>query len=142
MKSAPFASPVALALLLTVPWLAAQPNGQAPSQITVDVPFDFMVGHAMFPAGHYIVKPVGSRAFRLQATHGRTSLKFATRLISTASPVGATRLIFLQENRHYQLREVWMNSNTGARIPGPQVEQLRPASASRIEVPAICTGCN
>jgi hypothetical protein len=140
MKSATFASCVALALLLAAPWLGAQPNGQAPPKvtvkITVDVPFDFMIGQAMFPAGHYIVKPAGSRGFRLQATHGRASLKFATGAISTASPVGATRLIFLEESRHYQLRELWMNSDTGVRIPGPQVEQLRNASESHVEVPA------
>jgi hypothetical protein len=140
MKSASIVSCVAL-VLLTIPWLYAQPKGQSP-KITVDVPFDFMIGQAMFPAGHYVVKPVGTRAFRLQATRGRTSLKFATGPISAASPAGATRLIFRQENRHYQLRELWMNSDTGARIPGPQVEQLRTASESRVEVQAICTGCN
>jgi hypothetical protein len=141
MRSATFVSRVALAVLLTTSWLCAQSNGQAP-KIRVDVPFDFMIGQAMFPAGHYIVNPVGSRTFRLQATRGRTSLLFATGPISTASPAGATRLIFLQENRHYQLRELWMSSDTGVRIPGPQVDQLRTASDSRVEVPAICTGCN
>jgi hypothetical protein len=142
MKSAAFASRVALGLLLISPWLNAQPNGQAPPKITVDVPFDFMVGHLMFPAGHYTVKPVGSRTFHLQATGGRASVTFATGPISTPSPAGATRLIFLQENRHYQLRELWMNSAIGARIPGPQAKQLRTVGESRVEVPASCTACN
>jgi|SRR5579862_2447432 len=141
MKSATFVSCVALLLFLASPWIVAQPDGQAP-KLTVDVPFDFMIGRAMFPAGHYIVKRAGSRTFRLQATRGRTSLKFVTLPMSIASPSGATRLVFLPENRHYQLRELWLNSDTGARIPGPQVEQLRTAGESSIEVPAICTGCN
>ena len=142
MRSAAFASCVALAMILAVPWLAAQPNGQAPLKITVEVPFDFMIGQAMFPAGHYIVEPLGNRTFRLHATRGRASLKFATGPISTASHPGTTRLIFLRENRHYQLRELWMNANTGVRIPGPQVEELHTARESRVEVPASCTGCN
>ena len=78
MKLAAFASRVALGLLLISPWLNAQPTEQAPPKITVDVPFDFMIGHLMFPAGHYTVKPVGSRTFHLQATRGRASVKFAT----------------------------------------------------------------
>jgi hypothetical protein len=142
MQSAAFASRVAIGLLLISPWLNAQPNGQVPPSITVDVPFDFMVGHVMFPAGHYTVKPVGSRNFHLQATHGRAGVTFATGPISTPSPAGATRLIFLSENRHYQLRELWMNSVIGARIPGPKLEQLRTLGESRVEVPASCTACN
>jgi hypothetical protein len=141
MKSATFVSCVALALILTAPWLSAQPNGQAPPKITVDVPFDFMVGHVMFPAGHYTVKPTGNRTFYLRAGRGRESVKFATGPISTPSHPGA-RLIFLQENRHYQLRELWMNSAIGAKIPGPQVEELRNVRESRVEVPASCTACN
>jgi hypothetical protein len=50
MKTPALASCVALALILTAPWLSAQPNGQAPPEIMVDVPFDFMVGQVMFPA--------------------------------------------------------------------------------------------
>jgi hypothetical protein len=140
MKVATFASCVAIVLLVTVAWPGAQPNGQAPPKITVDVPFDFMVGHVMFPAGHYVVKAVGHRSFHLQASHGRASVEFVTGPIRTPSPPRTTRLVFLQENRHYQLRELWMNSASGLMIPGSQ--QLRTVRESRIEVPAICTGCN
>ncbi len=142
MKSAVFASGVALGLLLISPWLNAQPTRQAPPKISVDVPFDFMVGHVMFPAGHYTVQPVGSRTFHLQAARGPASVTFATGPISTPSPAGTTRLIFLQENRHYQLRELWMNSSIGARIPRPQGEQFRTVGEPRVEVPASCAACN
>jgi hypothetical protein len=140
MKSATFVSCVALALTLTAPWLSAQPNGQAPPEIIVDVPFDFMVGRVMFPAGHYTVKPTGNRTFYLRAGRGIESVEFATEPVSTPSHPGA-RLIFLQENRHYQLRELWINSAIGAKIPGPQAEELRSVRESRVEVPASCTAC-
>jgi hypothetical protein len=142
MKSATFVSFVALALLLGAPWLCAQPNGQGPQKITVDVPIDFMVGQLMFPAGNYTVKPLGNRTFRLQADRGRESVKFATEPISTPWHPGPARLIFSKENAHYQLRELWMNSTIGARILGPQVKQVRPVRESRVEVPASCTACN
>jgi hypothetical protein len=146
MKSVSFVSRVALALMLTAPWLSAQPKEQSSPKITVDVPFDFMVGHIMFPAGPYTVKPntvnpARDRTFYLRAGRGRESLKFTTRPIGAPSHPGA-RLIFLEENRHYQLRELWMNSAIGARIPGPQVEELRNVRESRVEVPASCIACN
>jgi hypothetical protein len=141
VKSATFASCVALALFLFPPWLGAQPNGQAPPKITVDVAFDFMVGQVMFPAGHYIVTPTGDRTFYLRAGRGRESIKFHTVPVRMPSQPGA-RLIFLQENRHYQLREVWMNSEIGAKIPGPQAEELQSVHGSRVEVPASCIACN
>ena len=141
MKTPALVSCVALALILTAPWLSAQPKGQASPVIVVDVPFDFMVGQVMFPGGHYIVTPTGNRTFYLRAGRGRESVKFHTVPVSTPSQPGA-RLIFLQENRHYQLRELWMNSAIGAKIPGPQGEELRSVHGSRVEVPASCTACN
>jgi hypothetical protein len=141
MKSVTFVPRVALAMILMAPWLSAQPNGQASPRITVDVPFDFMVGRTMFPAGHYTVKPTRNRSFYLRAGRGREAVKFATRPTSTPSHPGA-RLVFFQENGHYHLRELWMNSAIGAKIPGPQVEELRNVRESRVEVPASCTACN
>jgi hypothetical protein len=46
------------------------------------------------------------------------------------------RLIFAEENGHYQLRELWMNSANGVKVPGPAVEQLGTDRESRLEVPA------
>lgn len=141
MKSVTFASRLALVLLLGVPWLGAQPNKQNSPKITVDVPFDFMVGQVMFPAGNYTVKPLQNRIFYLQASHGRELVKFATKPIRTASHPSMTRLIFAEENGHYQLRELWMNSAFGAEIPAPRVARLSAVRSSRVEVPATCAPC-
>ena len=141
MKSATFVSCVTLALLLVAPWLDAQTRGQAPAKITVDVRFDFMVEQVMFPAGNYTVRPLQDRTFYLQAGHGRASVSVAMQPIHTASGNRAARLIFAEENGHYHLRELWMNSAIGAEIPAPRVEQLRKVRGSRVEVPARCTTC-
>ena len=141
MKSATFASCVALALLLVAPLLGAQPNGQGPPKIRVDVPFDFMVGQVMFPAGNYTLRPLQNRIFYLQASHGRESLSIATRPIRTALHPRTASLIFAEENGHYHLRELWMNSVIGVEVPGPRAEQPRTVRESRVEVPASCTTC-
>jgi len=141
MKSATFVSCVTLALLLVAPWLDAQTRGQAPAKITVDVPFDFMVEQIMFPAGNYTVRPLQDRTFYLQAGHGRASVSVAMEPIHAASGNRAARLIFAEENGHYHLRELWMNSATGVEVPGPRLEHLHAVRESRVEVPASCTAC-
>ena len=141
MKSATFGSCVTLVLLLVTPWLGAQTAGQAPAKMTVDVPFDFMVEQVMFPAGNYTVRPVQGRTFCLQAGHGRESVSIATQPIRTALHPRTARLIFAEENGHFHLRELWMNSATGAEAPGRRAEHLRMVRESPVEVPARCPTC-
>jgi len=141
MKSATFASWVALALLMVAPCLGAQPDAQEPPKISVDVPFDFMVGQVMFPAGTYTVKPLQSRIVSLHASHGRESVSIEMKLVGTALHPSTPRLIFAEENGHYHLRELWMNSAIGIEVPAPRVAQLTTARRSRVEVPATCIPC-
>jgi hypothetical protein len=141
MKSATLVSFVALALLLGTPCLGAQPNGQGPQRITVNVPVDFMVGRIMFPAGNYIVTPLGHRTFRLQAGRGRESVKFVTESIRTPGHPSTASLVFSKENGHYQLRELWMTAAIGEKIPGAPAPLLRTVRESRLEVPAKCAVC-
>lgn len=141
MKSSTFVLCVALALFSATPQLGAQAREQVPQGIMVDVPFDFMVEQVMFPAGSYTGRLMRNRTFYLQADHGRESVSIATESIRTASPPRTARLIFAEENGHYHLRELWMNSATGAEVPRPRVEKLRTVRGSRVEVPASCTTC-
>jgi hypothetical protein len=140
MKSATFLSCVVLALLLVVPGLGGQSKEQGPPKIKVDVPFDFMVGHVMFPAGNYTVKSPQNRTFYLQASHGRESVSIASKPIRVPLHPHTASLIFAEGNGHYQLRELWMNSAIGLEVPGPGVE-LRRVRESLVEVPASCMTC-
>jgi len=141
MKSATFVSCVALALLLVAPWLGAQTKAQGSPKIRVEVPFDFMVGQVMFPAGNYAVKRLQNRTFFLQATHGRESVSIAPKPIRTALRPRTARLIFDQENGHYHLRELWMNSAIGIEVPEPRLAELSTVRRSGVEVLATCTSC-
>jgi hypothetical protein len=141
MKSARFVACAILALLLLIGPLGAQTPGQAGQRITAEVPFDFMVKQVMFPAGTYVVTLAGDRTLYLRASHGRESLSVAAEPIRTVSRSRTARLIFAEENGHYHLRELWMNSTTGREVPGPPMVELRTVHASRVEVRASCTSC-
>jgi hypothetical protein len=143
MKSATFVSCVALALQLVAPWLGAQtkPQGSPNPKIRADVPFDFMVGQVMFPAGNYAVKRLQNRTFFLEATHGRESVSLAAKAIRTALGPRTARLIFFQENGHYHLHELWMNRAIGTEVPEPRLAQLSTVGRSRVEILATCTTC-
>jgi hypothetical protein len=141
MKSSTFVSCLALVLLLVAPWVGAQTNAQSSPKIRADVPFDFMVGQVMFPAGNYAVKRLPNRAFFLQATHGRESVNIATKPIRTELHPRTARLIFFRENGHYHLSELWMNAATGTEVPEPRLAQLSTIARSRVEILATCTTC-
>ncbi|HXY07932.1 MAG TPA: hypothetical protein VEI52_08755 [Terriglobales bacterium] len=138
MKTARLISSAVLILVLMAP-LGAQTRGQETQRLTAEVPFDFMVKRVMFPAGAYVVTLAGDRTVYLRASRGRESMSIAAEPIRTVSHSRSARLIFSEENGHYQLRELWMNSTTGRAVP-PTVE-LRNVHAARLEVRASCTTC-
>jgi len=140
MKTARLVACAVLVLVLLAP-LGAQTHGQAAPRLTAEVPFDFMVQRVMFPAGDYVVTLAGDRTVHLRASHGRESVSVAAAPIRTESHSRTARLIFAEENGHYQLRELWLNSTTGRSVSGPPTVELHNVHATRLEVRASCTTC-
>lgn len=138
MKSALLISCAVLAFLVSS--LAAQTRPQDTREMTVDVPFDFMVEQTMFPAGRYTVNLTGDHSFYLRASRGLESLGFATRSGSVLRAHSAS-LVFAESKGHYHLQELWMNSSIGGEVSLPTMEELTSVRASRVEVPASCANC-
>ncbi|HXW89105.1 MAG TPA: hypothetical protein VEK33_01025 [Terriglobales bacterium] len=139
MKSVGSVSCAILALLLMAP-LGAE-AGPALERLTAEVPFDFMVKQVMFPSGKYLITLGQDRNIYLRARNGRESVSITAEPIRAASHSRSARLVFAEENGHYHLRELWMNSTTGREVPGPPMVQVRTIRAARVEVPASCTTC-
>lgn len=138
MKSALFLSCAVLAFLVSS--LAAQTKPQATGEMTVDVPFDFMIEQTMFPAGRYTVNLTGDHSFHLRASQGLESLSFATHSGSVLHAHSAS-LVFAESKGHYYLHELWMNPSIGGEVSLPAMEELTSVRASRVEVPANCANC-
>jgi hypothetical protein len=138
MKSVVFLSCVVLAFLGSS--FAAHTSRPEARQMTVDVPFDFMVEQTMFPAGRYSVAAISGHSFYLRASRGLESLSFATQSASALQARPAS-LVFTEEGGHYHLHELWMNSSLGGEISVPATDELTSVPASRVEVPADCANC-
>ena len=52
--------------------------GRPAAEVGVHVPFDFMVGQHMFPAGYYRVRPAGAKAVRIESARGINAVMMAT----------------------------------------------------------------
>ncbi len=132
MKSPTFVSRTLLVLCLATLGMA-QTHKQAPQGLIADVPFDFMIEQVMFPAGSYEVALEAGQTFRLQAQHGRESIRVEAQPIRTSSHPDGAALIFTNENGHLRLRELWTNATTGRELPTS--EKLYSVGASHVEIP-------
>ena len=132
MKPPTFVSRALLVLCLATLGMA-QTYKQAPQRLIADVPFDFMIGQVMFPAGSYEVSSDAGHTLQLRAQHGRESIKIEAQPIRTSSHPEGAALVFANENGHLRLRELWISATTGRELPTS--EQLYSVGASHVEIP-------
>jgi hypothetical protein len=85
--------------------------GRPPAEVAVRIPFNFMVGRHMFPAGSYRIRAMGANGVRIQAVRGLTAV-----MVATEQPVQITprplRLIFDQESHPARLLGVFGDRET------------------------------
>ncbi len=137
MKSVSSVSCAILVLVLMAPLRAE--NGL--QRLSVEVPFDFMVKQVMFPSGKYLITFGDGQTIYLRARHGRESISISAERILTESHSRSAHLVFAEQNGHFHLRELWMNSTMGREVAGPPLVAVRTIRAARVEVPANCTTC-
>jgi hypothetical protein len=122
----------AFVLFLLVALAAAQMPTQVSQQRMADVPFDFMVEQAIFPAGTYVVKLEADHTLDLRAQRGRESIRIAAEPIRNISHPGGAALVFTDEEGRLHLHQVWMNTTSGSELPA---SPLRTVKGSEVEVP-------
>lgn len=105
--------------------------------LQVNVPFDFMVGKTLMPAGHYEVKQTfAPDEMIIFSQHG--SAMFRAEMIQSSAGTGHTaRLLFKNFNGRFALAEVWGNDQTcGRAVPVQAGVATRVAQADVVEVKA------
>jgi hypothetical protein len=130
----------AILLLGSLALLAGQSVSPVARTFKADVPFDFMIQRAMFPAGEYVVRQTSRGVLSVKAEHGLESIRVTSTAMQRESGSQMPSLVFVKENGHFHLHEVWMNATLGRELP-TRGEQLHTASLSRVEVSADCDHC-
>ena len=95
---------------------AVASSAQSNPNLAVRVPFDFMVGITMFPAGEYTVKPAGQQTYLLAAGKGYEYVVIKTRPVLIRSSFRTGGLVFVNDGHHYRLHEVRMGTMGGQRL--------------------------
>jgi len=109
-----------LGLLLAASTVQAQDNG-----VKADIPFDFVVGNQMLPAGEYTVVNQGpvNQAILIRSDEGKAAIMSLTQPCSSFSPSAKTKLVFHTMAGRYFLYQIWTQGNSsGRQLPKSKAE--------------------
>ena len=110
----------ALGLLLVASAVQAQADG-----VKADIPFDFVVGKQMLPAGEYTVINQGpvNQAILIRSDEGKTAVLSLTQSCSSLNPSAKTKLVFHTMAGRYFLYQIWTEGNSsGRQLPKSKAE--------------------
>jgi hypothetical protein len=109
-----------LGLLFAVSGVQAQENG-----VKADIPFDFVVGNQVLPAGEYLVTAQGSanQAILIRSTDSKIAAMKTTFSCASANPSKDTKLVFHSLGGRYFLWQVWAQGySQGRELPKSSAE--------------------
>ena len=93
-----------LGLFFAVSGVQAQENG-----VKADIPFDFVVGNQVMPAGEYLVTAQGSgnQVILVRSTDRKNAVMSLTFGCSLSTPSDQTKLVFHTLGGRYFLSQIW-----------------------------------
>jgi hypothetical protein len=104
-----------LALLFT---LAATSYAQSARRTVILIPFDFVAGEKVLPAGTYRVEPVrrdSYTAWEIRSTTGRAGAVVMTSALVGDAEAAESRVVFRKHAEAYVLAQVWPSSEGAGR---------------------------
>jgi hypothetical protein len=114
------------------------------TQLKVAVPFDFMAGDTVLPAGHYDVQSTDTWGGKALSIHNVTS-NAGTLILSdscqTAKTSDSSKLVFYRYGDRYFLAEVWTaNTNIGRKMPLNQRQKELARNHQKSDVLLMASG--
>ena len=112
-------------LLLGVLMLGATAHAQRNERIIkANIPFDFVVGSEIFPAGRYSVALIGPVFLELRDSKGRALTNVLTQSVQTSAEPAQPKLRFDSEGGQHVLTQVWQEGDS----TGQQILQSKSAT--------------
>ena len=95
----------------------ANAQGQAPSRVEVNIPFEFSAGKATLKPGVYRIKRMSGNLLSLQNSEGKPAVVLNAPLTITSNdPKAVERLVFNKYEDGYVLSQVWLTADTGRQL--------------------------
>lgn len=94
-------------------------NAQAnANRVTADIPFDFIVGDKILPAGKYTVNTTASnrQGLRISNSAGKSLAMIFSLAIAEKTEERTARMVFHRYGQQYFLAEVWSGDDYGSQL--------------------------
>ena len=114
-------------------------QGQAPSRVEVNIPFEFSAGKATLKPGVYSIKRMSGNLLSLRNTEDKSTVILNAPLtISSHDANAEERLVFNKYEDRYVLSQVWLTADTGRQL----FVQAKEAKYERVELSLRTTAVN
>jgi|SRR5215470_2548410 len=132
-------------VLLLAVWVLAAGSVYAQfslaNHIEANVPFDFMVGDTLFPAGQYTVGPIAEQTTLVIKSVKDTRSKFMISQAAVANkPQETSKLVFHKYGDRYILSQIWVQGESrGRELPRTRLEKELASAAQRDSVTIVAS---
>ena len=104
---------------------------QAPSNVKVNIPFEFSAGKTTLPAGVYSIKRLSGNTVTLRSEDGKASVILNAPVTHNSSdPNAVERIVFDKYGDQFALAQIWLTADTGRQI----WTNKKGAKSQRIEI--------
>jgi hypothetical protein len=109
----------------------ANVQGQTPSIVQVEIPFEFSVGKATLKPGVYTVNPMSGSLLTLRSVDGKSAVILNAPIsLSSSDEKAGERLVFNKSGERYFLSQIWLTADTGRQL----WTERKPEKPERVEI--------
>ena len=101
-------------------------QGQAPSKVRVEIPFEFSAGKTTLHAGVYSIKRMSGDLVTLRSEDGKSKVILRAPVSETSTdPNAIERLVFSKHGAQYRLSQIWLTADSGRQVwKGSEAERI------------------
>ena len=92
-------------------------QGQAPSKVRVEIPFEFSAGKTTLAAGVYSIKRMSGELVTLRSEDGKSAATLNAPVnLSSSDPNSIEHLVFSKQGEQYFLAQIWLTADSGRQV--------------------------
>ena len=105
-------------------------QGQTPSRVEVNIPFEFSAGTTTFTPGMYRIKRMAGSLLTLTNSDGKSVILDAPVMAGSGDERAGERIVFNKYGDQYLLSEIWLSVDSGRRV----TTERKAEKSERVEI--------